>query len=424
MFWDVFLPVILILVVLLSFSVPVYVALLTATLYMTVFVNNMPITSVFTGMFEALTKNALLAVPFFVVAGNMLATSSLGERLVNFCEVLLKKIPGGLALSAILANAIFGAISGSAPAATGTFGKILWKPLKENYGEEEAAGIITSAGSLSPIIPPSLSLIMYGIVTETSLADLFMAGFMPGVLCVAVLGIYLFVKHRHDVADAKFAPGEINNALRRGIPALLLPVIILGGIYGGFCSPTEAGAIAALYSMIVALFFTKDLKFSQLFSIFKDSSKTIGQLFILIATSNAFSQALTVTRAPQTLQDMMNGRASPVTFLLFLNVLLLIMGCFFDPGAAVMIVCPILVPIGLSLGLDIVHLGVIFAVNLSIGMFTPPFGLSLFVSQSVLQQPMGKIVRGCTPFLVCFLISLLFITFIPDISLWLGTVLK
>ena len=423
MFFEVFLPVAIILCVMLALSMPVYIALLAATLFMQVFVNEMPVTSVFTGMFEALTKNSLLAVPFFVVAGNLLATGSLGERLVNFCAVLLKKVPGGLALSCLVANAIFGAISGSAPAATGTFGKILWGPLKNTYGEKEAAGLITSSGSLSPIIPPSLSLIMFGIVTETSLAKLFMAGFMPGVVCVIILGVYLFFRHRKDVAEAHFEPGERMRAFKRGIPALLLPVIILGGIYGGVCSPTEAGAIATIYAGIVSIFVIRDLKISQFGKVFRDSAKTIGQLFILIAVSNVFSQALTVTQAPKALQEIMSG-LTPATYLLLINVILLVMGCFFDPGPAVLIIAPIMVPIGLGLGLDIFHLGVIFAVTLSIGMFTPPFGLSLFVSQSVLERPMGLIVRGCIPFLFCYLIALVIITYVPDISLWLPNMLS
>jgi len=423
LFLHVVLPMLLILGVLLAFSFPIYISLLAATIYLQVFVNQMPLQNLFTGLFEALTKNSLLAVPFFIVAGNLLSTSSLGERLVNLFAVFLKRVPGGLALSCIGANAVFGAISGSAPAATATFGKILWKPLKETYSEGEAAGLITSSGSLSSIIPPALPLIMYGIVTETSLAKLFMAGFLPGVLCVVILGIYLAVRHRKDVANVTHVRGERTAALKRGIPALLLPVIILGGIYGGFCSPTEAGAIATLYAAIVSLFVIRDINLRQFGKVFIDSAKTVGQLFILIAVSNVFSQALTVTKAPLALKDAMSG-LSPFAFLLLINLILLIMGCFFDPGAANLIIAPLLVPVALLLGIDVIHLGVIFAVNLSIGMFTPPFGLSLFVSQSILERPMGLIARGCVPFLICYLIALVFITYIPQISLILPAILS
>jgi C4-dicarboxylate transporter DctM subunit len=423
MLLHVVLPIVLILGIMLAFSCPIYLALLVATVYLQIFVNQMPLQNMFTGIFEALTKNSLLAVPFFVVAGNLLATGSLGGRLVDMCDVLLKKTPGGLALSGVVANAIFGAISGSAPAATATFGKILWDPLRNAYGEKEAAGLITSSGSLSTIIPPSMSLIMYGIVTETSLAKLFMAGFLPGILCVVILAVYLGIKYRKQVADALRLPGERVFALKRGIPALLLPVIILGGIYGGLCSPTEAGAIATMYAAVVCLLIIRDINLRQFARVFIDSAKTIGQLFILIAASNVFSQALTVTQAPRALLTLMDG-LTPFTFLLLVNLTLLVLGCFLDPGAANLIIAPLLVPVGLTLGIDPIHLGIVFAVNLSIGMFTPPFGLSLFVSQSVLERPMGLIARGCVPYIICYGIALIFITYIPQISLILPHLLS
>ncbi|MCL2010600.1 MAG: TRAP transporter large permease subunit [Synergistaceae bacterium] len=422
MFVNVALPVIVILGILLTFSFPIYISLLTATLYLQIFVNEMPLQSVFTGMFEALNRNSLLAVPFFVVAGNLLATSSLGSRLVNFCSVLLKRTPGGLALSCIGSNAIFGAISGSAAAATATFGKILWTPLREVYGDQEAAGLITSSSSLSNIIPPSMSMIVFAIVTETSLARLFMAGFLPGVLCVAILAVYLRAKYRKDVVNAAWAPGERSAAVIQAIPALLLPIIILGGIYGGLCSPTEAGAISAVYATVVSLFIIRDINLRQFAQVFLSSAKTIGQVFILIAASTAFSQALTVTQAPRALMALMRG-LSPGMFLLILNIILLIMGLFFDPGAANLIIAPLLVPIGIALGLDRVHLGIVFALNISIGMFTPPFGLSLFVSQSILERPMALIAKGCLPYFFCYIIALIIVTYVPQLSLILPRLL-
>jgi C4-dicarboxylate transporter DctM subunit len=417
LFLEIALPIILILAVTMAFSFPIYISLLAGTIYMQIFVNQMPLQNIFTGMFEALTQNSLLAVPFFIVAGDLLATSSLGGRLVDVFTAFLKKIPGGLAISCIGANAIFGAISGSAPAATATFGKILWGPLKKNYGEEEAAGLITSSGSLSSIIPPALPLIMYAIVTETSLATLFMAGLMPGILCVIILFVYLFLKHRKETLDVVHIKGERTKALKRSIPAMILPIIILGGIYGGFCSPTEAGAISALYAGLVSLFLTRDLDLRAFMKVFFDCVKTVGSLFILIAASNVFSQALTVTQAPRALEQAMSN-LSPLVFLIVINITLLIMGLFFNPSAANLIIAPILVPVAINLGIDVIHLGVIFAVNLSIGMFTPPFGLSLFVSQSVLGIPMIKIAKGCMPFLICYLIALVLITYIPEISLF------
>lgn len=422
MFLTVALPVILIFVALMAFGFPIYAVMLTCTIYLQVFVNHMPLQNMFTGMFEALTKNSLLAIPFFVLAGNLMATGSLGKRLVEFVNVFLKKIPGGLAVSCVGANAIFGAISGSAPAATGTFGKILWDPLRKVYGEREAAGLITSSASLSPIIPPAMTMIIFGLITETSVAKLFIAGLVPGILIALINGVYLFVKYRKAASDATRIPGERRAAIKQGIPALLLPVIILGGIYGGVCSPTEAGAIATIYALIVSLVVIRDIKPRQLPSILLSSAKTVGTVYILTAASNVFSQALTVTQAPVVLQSAMAG-LTPLTYLLILNVLLLILGCFIDPAGAMLIVVPLVAPVGLALGIDIIHIGVIFAVNLAIGMFTPPFGLSLFVASSVLERPIGFIARGCIPYVFCYLIALVLVTYIPEISLFLPRLL-
>ena len=422
MFLNVVLPVVLIVGIMLAFSFPIYLAFLAATIYLQVFVNQMSMLNLFTGMFEAVARNSLLAVPFFVVAGNLLATGSLGKRLVDFCAVFMKKIPGGMALTCVGANAIFGAISGSAPAATATFGKILWNPLREVYGDEEAAGLITSSGSLSLIIPPSMSLIMFGIVTDTSVSQLFMAGFIPGILCVIILATYLGIKHRKDVSNVTREPGERTAALKRGIPALLLPIIILGGIYGGLCSPTEAGAIAALYASIVSLFVIRDIKLSQFVKIFVDSSRTVARLFILIAVSTAFSQALTITQAPRALLTLMQD-ISPFAYLVMINVVLFIAGMFLDPSAVNLIISPLLIPIGRALGISPVQLGVVYAMNISIGMISPPFGLSLFVSQMTLERPMGLIVKGALPFICCYVVALILITYIPEISLFLPRLL-
>ena len=422
MILQIVLPVLIILFVMLFLNFPIYVALFSCTLYLQIFVNQMPLQNLFNGVFEALTKNSLLAIPFFLVAGNLMATGSLGHRLVDFCYVLLKKIPGGFILSCVVANGIFGAICGSAPAATATFGKIFWTPLRKEFGDEAAAGVITSSGALSPIIPPSLTLIIFALVTELSLSKLFIAGFIPGVVCVLVLFIYVRIKYRKHNANVVREKGEVLKALKYGIPALLLPVIILGGIYGGIFTPTEAGAVSAIYTAIVSVFVIKDISLKDFPKIFVDSGKTIGQLFILIAAGTAFSQALTISQVPNALVESM-GDISKMGFLLTLNIMLLILGALIDPGAITLIIAPLALPIAYIVGVDPIHLGIIFAVNLAIGMFTPPFGLNIFVAQSVLKQPMGVIVRGCIPYFFCYIISLIIITYIPQISLVLGTIL-
>lgn len=420
---EIILPVVLILVVLVAFNAPIYIAILAAAFYLQIFVNGMPLQNLFTGLFEALTKNSLLAVPYFIVAGSFIAASSLGTRLINFFIACLKNVRAGLSISCLLANAVFGAISGSPPAATATFGKIVYDPLEKAHGQKMALGLITSAGALSSIIPPSIIMIIYGIATDTSVAQLFMGGFLPGLVVVFIVGIYLFIKCKTSAfTGGRTSAGDIKNAFLKGIPVLILPVIILGFIYGGVFTPTEAGAVAAAYSAVVGVLFLKDITLSQSLALLKESAKTTGQIFILIASSVVFAQAATISQLPHHLTTFFSS-FNAVQFLLFLNILLLIVGCFFEPSAAILILAPLLLPAAKNLGIDPLHLGIVFTVNLAIGMFTPPFGLNIFVSQSILKKSMGEISSAVVPFIVLYVIALLFITYIPWLSLFLPRIL-
>ena len=311
---QILIPVIVILLILVALNCPIWVAIFGATVYLQLFVNHMNLTNLFTGIFEACTKTSLLAVPYFILAGSIIASSSLGRRLINIFIALLKNVRGGLSISCLVANAIFGAISGSAPAATATFGKVVYEPLKEAHGKKLALGLITSSGALSTVIPPSITLIIFGVATETSISRLFICGFIPGVILVAIVAVYLFVVCKENAfatsaASANDDKDNINNltfgkALKEGVLVLILPVVVLGGIYSGLCTPTESGAIAALYSFIVAFFVYKDLKLPDLMGIFKDSAKTTAQIFILIAVSTAFAQAATIAQLPMMIQGI------------------------------------------------------------------------------------------------------------------------
>ena len=419
MLLKVLLPVLIILFGLIALGMPIYVGILASTIYLQVFVNHMGLTNLFSGMFEGMAKNSLMAVPYFVLAGSFIANSSMGARLIGVFEVFLKRVRGGLAVACVLANAVFGAICGSPPAATATFGKITYEPMSKQYNERLALGVVTSAGALSSIIPPSMILIVFGIATDTSVGHLFTAGILPGLLIVLCLAVYLVIRCKPKTNERPaFAPGERTNALIRSLPVLVLPVIILGGIYGGFFTPTEAGAVCAIYSFVISVFVLRDISLKALPGILMSAAKTVGQIFMLIACSTVFGQALNISRAPQYLVDAFGGMGT-VQFLLMLNILLLVMGCFFDSGAAVLILAPLLLPAASALGIDPVHLGIVFTVNLSIGMFTPPFGMNIFVAQSVLGQPMSKISRALVPFIVLYIVVLLLITYIPSISLTL-----
>ena len=425
---QILLPIMLILIALVAINAPIWVAIFGATVYLQIFVNHMNLSNLFTGIFEACTKTSLLAVPYFILAGTLIASSSLGTRLINIFIALLRNVRGGLAVACLIANGIFGAISGSAPAATATFGKVVYEPLSEAHGKKLALGLITSSGALSTIIPPSICLIIYGVATETSISKLFMCGFVPGVLLILIVAVYLVIVCKENAFATKAAAdveGEdnINNltvkrALKEGFLVALLPVIVLGGIYSGICTPTESGAIAALYSFIIAVIVYRDIKPNQLIPIFKDSAKTTAQIFILIAVSSAFAQATTIAQLPVAIQGAFGG-VGKIGFLLILNIVLLIVGCFFDSSAAILIFAPMLLSTAKGLGIDPLHLGVVFAVNLSIGMFTPPFGLNIFVSQSVLKVKMGEVSKAVVPFIFLYIVGLLLITYIPQLSLFL-----
>lgn len=412
----VLLPTVIILFGLIALGMPIYVGILGATVYLQVFVNHMGLTSMFSGMFEGMAKNSLMAVPYFVLAGTFIANSSMGERLMGVFDVFLKRVRGGLAVACVCANAVFGAICGSPPAATATFGKITYDPMSKKYGESTALGVVTSSGALSSIIPPSMILIVFGIATDTSVGHLFSAGILPGLLIVLLLTIYLVFRCKPTGEKAEHIKGERRHAVVRSIPVLVLPIVILGGIYGGFFTPTEAGAVCAVYSILMSVVILKDIPVKQVPNIFRSAAKTIAQIFMLMGCSTVFGQALTVSRVPQMLTEAFSSFGT-VKFLMMLNVLLLIMGCFFDAGAAVLILAPLLLPASNALGIDPVHLGIVFTVNLSIGMFTPPFGMNIFVAQSVLGKPMSKISKSLVPFIIVYIIALMIITYIPSISL-------
>lgn len=418
------LPAVLILAIMMLLSMPIYIAILATALYIQVFVTQVPLESVFNGLFESITKTSLIAVPFFVLTGSLIEASSMGSRLINCFMVLLKNVRAGLPISCLLANAVFGAISGSAPAAAATFGKVTYSPLKQAYGENLSIGLITSSGALSTIIPPSIVMIIFGVATDTSIADLFKGAFIPGLIIVLIVGSYLFfVCKKNAPGEEEAGCNSIRDTYIKAVPVLLLPVIILGGIYAGVYTPTEAGAVAAVYSAGVAFFIYKDLKLGDLPRILSDSVRITAQIFILIATSTVLAQAFTFAQVPQMITESFRG-LEPFMFLFILNILLLIVGCFFDPASAILILAPLILPAARSLGIDPLHLGIVFTINLSIGMFTPPFGMNIYVMQSILKKPLELISGAVLPYIVLYIVGLIIITYIPRLTLWLPGLLK
>jgi C4-dicarboxylate transporter DctM subunit len=403
-----------ILVGLILLNAPIYSAILAAAVYITFVINHMPLQGMFTTVFESLTKNSLLAIPYFILAGNIMSGGTLGKRLIDSFSVFLGNVRAGMPIACMVSNAVFGAISGSPPAATAVFSKIVHKPIAESDGENIATGVIVSAAGLASIIPPSISMIIFGISTDTSISRLFIAGVIPGLLITVIICIYLAFVCKKNRGE-KFSWKEALHTLKKGLPALSLPFLVLGGIYKGFLTPTEAGAFSAFYCFILSAFVFRELDLRKIFHIIKGSSLIASKTFLLIAASSFLGKALTISQFPQMLVSALDG-ISKAMFLLMLNLLLLFVGSFFDTAPAILILAPMFLPLATVLGVDKIHLGIIFVVNLTIGMFTPPFGLNIFVAQSVLKKSMGEISKSLIPFICLYIIALLLITYIPALS--------
>jgi C4-dicarboxylate transporter DctM subunit len=409
--------------VLLFAGMPIFIILLVTSMLALAFVMNVPLTAVPQMMFGAIDKFSLLAVPFFIFAGEILSNGGISERLMRWVESLLGAVRGSVALTTVGTCEFFGAISGSSPATVAAVGKTLYPALRQaGYDERFSLGLVTSCGAIAGIIPPSITLILYGAAAEESVAKLFIAGVLPGILVGVFTACYiLYYAYARDLMPTeRFSARRLAQRTRESIWAILAPVIILGTIYGGICTPTESAGIACVYAVLVTRFVYRTLTWRRLLELSVSSAILTAQIMIIVAASGVFSWLLTISGVPQAIvRFIADQQVSPVMLLLAINVFLLIVGCFIDPGSAVLVLTPLLVPIVKHAGIDPVHFGIIVTVNLSIGMFTPPFGLNLFVSQGLFQVPIGRIVSGVAPFLVIQLAALLLITYVPWLSLYL-----
>ncbi|MEA4895259.1 MAG: TRAP transporter large permease, partial [Oscillospiraceae bacterium] len=327
-------------------------------------------------------------------------------------------------LTAILACLFFGAISGSAPATVVAIGAILYPALKEkNYPAGFATGVITASGSLGVIIPPSVTMIVYGCVTGASVGTLFIAGFGAGIiyaLCYMVYTVFYAKRHPEITRDPKKTIKEKLVALKESAWGVGVPVIILGGIYSGLFTPTEASCVAVIYSIIVALFIYKEMNIKELIACAKESAITTIQVMVLLAAASVFSYIITAQGVTVALANVVLYMSSnKYVILLMMNIILLIAGMFLDGASIITILGPLFFPVAIQAGIDPIHLGVVMIVNTAIGMFTPPFGLNLFVASGITEQPIMKVAKGATPFILLSLVALLLITYFPAISLWL-----
>ena len=372
-------------------------------------------------LFETSEHYTLMAIPFFVLAGNLMSTGGVAKRMVRFAIAAVGHLRGGLAIASVLACMLFAAVSGSSPATVVAIGSIVISGmLKNGYTKEFAAGVICNAGTLGILIPPSIVMVVYAAVTEVSVGRMFMAGVIPGIL----LGLMLMAAVWWRAGKLQLTPppkasmGEVFAALVDSFWGLALLVIIMGGIYGGIFTPTEAAAVSAVYALFIAVFIYKDLKFSDLPKVFLESSKTTVMLMFIVANALLFAHVLTTERIPQAIaESIVQIGMEPWMFLLVVNVLLLIAGNFMEPTGIILILAPILFPIATELGIDPIHLGIIMVVNMEIGMVTPPVGLNLFVTSGVTGMNLMQVTRAALPWLSVLLVFLLMVTYIPDISL-------
>jgi C4-dicarboxylate transporter DctM subunit len=378
-------------------------------------------------LYDGVYKFALLAVPFFLFAGALVEKTSFSNVLIQHTLKWTTRIRGGVPLSGVIANEFFGAISGSSAAATGTVGKLLYPTISENQGESFSLGILTSAGALAIIMPPSITMILYGAVVNVSVGKLFITGIIPAIVVGAILGLYIIWRSRpvSEVAAGSEMIGDLRFSFKNVISVsctYFLPVLILGGIYGGFFTPTESSAVAVFYVVLVSYVLLRELSLRVILTALSDTLVLTTQIFVVVAASMVFSQTLTMAQVPQQLASICEA-LSPSFFLVILNLTLLFTGMFFDPNSAVLVLAPLVAPIAQALGIDLIHLGLVFTVNIAIGMFTPPFGLNLFVSQAVFNKPLQTIVETLVPFWLLYLCALVIITFLPGIYMWVPNML-
>ena len=406
-----------------AIGMPVAVSLGLSSLLTIFFFSQDSLASMSIKLFETSEHYTLMAIPFFILAANLMSTGGVAKRMVRFAIAAVGHMRGGLAIASVLACMLFAAVSGSSPATVVAIGSIVIAGmLKNGYTKEFAAGVICNAGTLGILIPPSIVMVVYAAVTEVSVGRMFMAGVVPGLM----LGLMLMAAVWWRAGKLQLTPppkaslGEVLRALVDSFWGLALLVIIMGGIYGGIFTPTEAAAVSAVYAMFIAVFVYKDLKLSDLPHVFLESSKTTVMLMFIVANALLFAHVLTTERIPQTIaEQILAVGMEPWMFLLVVNVLLLIAGNFMEPTGIILILAPILFPIGTALGIDPIHLGIIMVVNMEIGMVTPPVGLNLFVTSGVTGMNLMQVTKAALPWLSVLLIFLVMVTYIPFISLGL-----
>lgn len=409
-------------------SVPLAVGLGLSTVLTIFFTDIVKLQVVAQKMFTAVDSFPLMAIPFFMIAGSIMEKGGISRRLIRLANALIGFLPGGLALVAILASMFFAAISGSAPATVAAIGAIMIPAMVNNgYREDFAAATQASAGYIGVIIPPSIPMITFGVATGASIGGLFMGGFIPGILIGVALGIVAFItskKHNYRGVDQRPSLREVWESFVDAIWGILMPVIILGGIYGGIFTPTEAGNVAVVYGLLIGFFVYKELALKNLPSIIRSAAVSTAMVMLIIGAASAFGLILTRELVPVKVANfLISVTDSPYVLLLLINIMLLIVGMFMETNAAIIILAPILYPAVVNMGIDPIHFGIIMVVNLAIGIITPPLGMNLFVASGMRKIPVDSVVRANWGYLAISIAVLMLITYVPQLTLWLPNLL-
>lgn len=400
-------------------NVPIAISLVLASVLIMALVGNIPLVTLPQKMFAALDSFPLMAAPFFILAGKLMEMGGISERLVNFANSIVGQLKGGLAHVSIVACMFFAAISGSGSATTAAIGGIMIPAMvKAGYDRNFATAVQVAGGTTGIIIPPSVPLVLYGVSAGVSISSLFIAGILPGLLIGLSLMFVAYITSKRKGYGTGGERVKLWKSFKEAILALLMPAIILGGIYGGIFTPTEASVVAVVYGFIIGTFVYKQINLTTLRKILVESVVTTSVILFIISAASIFGMILTREQVPQSIANaLMDANISPLMTLLLINLFLLVVGTFMEAIAAIVILTPILLPIVTAIGMDPIHFGIIMIANLAIGLITPPVGVSLFVGARVGNTAFEPLVKAIIPFIAMMIISVLIITFVPQLSL-------
>ncbi len=404
--------------------VPVFMCLFFTALMGFVLFTNLPILLLVQTMFRSMDNFALVVVLFFILCGNIMTAGSIVKKLIQVANALLSWLPGGLGMAGVLACGLFGAISGSTVATVVALGAFMIPALKGNgYPEKYSVGLMTTSPNLGVIIPPSIGMILYSMISNVSLEGLFLTGFLPGVLIMAGVCLYTYILFRKDTAIVRMPPPDLKGmlaVLKEGFWSLMLPLIIFGGIFSGAFTANEAAVVACVYAFFVELFIHKSMKFKQVKEIVVSSAVTSASLLIIVAGATTFGRLLTLESIPGRITEaVLAAISSPLVFIFVMNVLLLLVGMFMDIISATMILGPVFLPMLNAFGVDWMHFGLIMTVNLAIGYCTPPMGVSLYIAGSIAHRDLIYVSKSVMPFVGIQIAVLALISYVPDAVLWL-----